>query len=107
MLQMDKGGSWIACGSGLPRLVAVWPSLRPHHPPTPDDVVVAPVASSQCWSHRPVILPVTILVVAVIRGCPPKPCTQGVTRSLELTTYDPDSDPGSCDLLWTWIANCL
>ena len=68
---MDKGGSWIACGSGLPGLAAVWPSLRPHRPPTPDDVVVAPVASSQCWSHRPVVLPVTIPVVAVIRGCPP------------------------------------
>ena len=68
---MDKGGSWIACGSGLPRLTEVWPSLHPHRPLTPDDVMVVSVASSQCWSHRPVVLPVTIPVVAVIRGCPP------------------------------------
>ena len=67
---MDKGGSWIACGSGLPRLAAVWPSLRLHRPPTPDDVVVVPVASSQCWLHHPVVLRVTIPVVAVIRDCP-------------------------------------
>ena len=67
---MDKGGSWIACGSGLPGLAAVWPSLRLHRPPTPDDVVVALVASSQCRSHRPVVLPVTVLVMAVIRVCP-------------------------------------
>ena len=63
---MDKGGSWIACGSGLPRLAAVWSSLRLRRPPTPDDVVVVLVASSQCWPHRPVVLPVTIPVVAVI-----------------------------------------
>ena len=68
---MDKGGSRIACGSGLPGLAAVWPSLRLHRPPTPDDVVVVPVASSQCRSHRPVVLPVTIPVAVVIRGCPP------------------------------------
>ena len=67
---MDKGGSWIARGAGLPGLAAVWPSLRLRRPPTPDDVVVALIASSQCRSHRPVVLPVTVLVMAVIRGCP-------------------------------------
>ena len=68
---MDKGGSRIACKSGLPGLAAVWPSLRLHRPPTLDDVVVAPIASSQCLSRRPIILPRAILVVAVIRGWPP------------------------------------
>ena len=67
---MDKGGSWIAHGAGLPGLAAVWPSLRLRRPPTPDDVVVALVASSQCQSHRPVIPPCAILVMAVIRGWP-------------------------------------
>ena len=67
---MDRGGSWIGCGSGLPGLAAVWPSLHLCRPPTPDDVVVALIASSQCRSHRPVVLPVTVLVMTVIRGSP-------------------------------------
>ena len=68
---MDKEGSWIARGSGLPGLAAVWPSFLLRRPPTPDDVVVAPIVSSQCQSHCPVVLPGAVLVMAVIQGWPP------------------------------------
>ena len=67
---MDKGSSWIARGSGLPELEAVWPSFRLRRPPTPDDVVVALIVSSQCRSYRPVVLPGAVLVMAVIQGWP-------------------------------------
>ena len=57
---MDKGGSWIACGSGLPGFAAVW-------------------METEFTSSGFVRLP--------------KPCTQGVTWSVESSTYDPDSSP--------------
>ena len=68
---MDKGGSWIARGSGLPGLEAVWPSFRLRRPPTPGDVAMAPVMSSQCRMHCPVFLSGAVLGMAVIRGWSP------------------------------------
>ena len=68
---MDKGSSSIALGSGLPGLEAVWLSLRPHRPPTPNDVVVSLIVSSQCRSHCPVVLPGAVPVMVVIQGWPP------------------------------------
>ena len=67
---MDKGGSWIARGSGLPGLAAVWPSFRLRRLPTTDDVVVVLIVSSQCQSHYVVVLPGAVLVMAVIRRWP-------------------------------------
>ena len=67
---MDKGSSWIARWSGLPGLEAVWLSLRPRRPPTPNDVVVVLIVPSQCRSHCLVVLPGAVPVVAVIRGWP-------------------------------------
>ena len=68
---MDKGSSWIARWSGLPGLEAVWPSLRLHCLPTPNDVVVVLIISSQCRSYYLVVLPGAVPVMAVIQCWPP------------------------------------
>ena len=67
---MDKGSSLIARWSGLPGLEVVWPSFRLRRPPTPDDVVVALIVSSQYRSYCPVVLPGAVLIMAVIQGWP-------------------------------------
>ena len=67
---MDKGEQ-LDCAVVRPsRSETVWPSLRPRRPPTPDDVAMASVVSSQCRMHCPVVLPGAVPVVAVIRGWP-------------------------------------
>ena len=65
---MDKGSSWIALRPSLPGLEAVWLSLRPRRPPTPDDVEMTPAVSSQCRMHCPIVLPDVVPVMAVIQG---------------------------------------